>query len=86
MAVPASFEEADLILDKPEGMTYDQCDVLSVTKIKDAYDNPILISCWKLTKAELEEINKTGRLWIMAFGDTMTPIAVCGIKPFERKA
>jgi hypothetical protein len=80
--VPASFDAANCVLDKPPEMSYDQCDPLSVLRTKTDGGNPVCISCWKVTKEELEEIIRTGRVWLTVYGFTMPPCALTGEVPF----
>jgi len=42
----------------------------------------VVISCWKLSEAELEEINKTGLLWVsqMNFNQPLQPISLTVFK------
>lgn len=82
MAVPASFPESNRVLEKPPDMTADQCEALSIADVTYADGTPGVISCWKLTREELEEINRTGRVWLIVLGHTMPPAAIEGIKPF----
>lgn len=82
MAIAASFDEANVVLDKPQGMSYEECEALSVWRGPTQGGNPVVVSCWKLTQEELEEINRTGRVWLMLYGETMQPAIVCGVKPF----
>ena len=80
MAVPASFDESNAVLEAPANV---DCQALSVyrTEIQDGI--PVIFSCWKLTAAELGEINRTGRVWLGILGVTMPPALVLGTKPFE---
>lgn len=78
-----SFDESNLVLGKPNEMTHDQCNSLSVWRGKQADDATVVISCWKLTKEELEEVNKTGRIWLRVCGQTMPPVCLEGISPFK---
>lgn len=80
MAVPASFDGADTVLDKPADMSYEECGVLAVRR-GAIQDQPVVLSCWKLTPEELAEIIKTGRVWLLVLGYTMPPVEVCGIDP-----
>lgn len=86
MAIACSFDESNLVLDKPPGMTYEECEALSVWRGQNSADQPVVISCWKLTVEEFEEIRKTRRVWLMVYGDTMQPAVVCGKKPFGEQA
>jgi hypothetical protein len=80
--VPASFDEANTVLGKPSDMTADDCEALSVLRTETVSGLPVVVSCWKLTQKELEEINRTGRVWLLVYGQTMPPVALDGSKPF----
>ncbi len=78
----ASFDEANLVLGPPPGMTEEQVGSLSVWRGAYADGRPVVISCFKVTKEELEEINRTGRVWLHVFGVTMPPVWLGGRNPF----
>jgi len=78
--VPVAFAEANMVLDKPDCMSRDQCEPINVCVGQSGNVN-VIISCWKLTKEELEEINRTGRVWLHVLGTQMPPVIVNGIKP-----
>lgn len=78
----ASFPESNAVLDKPRDMTYEQCEAASVFKGVSSDGHPIVVTCWKATQAELDEINRTGRVWLYVYGETMPPCAVGGENPF----
>ncbi len=82
MAVATSFEESNAVLGKPDGMSHEQCESLAVLRTETTGGIPTVVSCWKLTRAELDEVNRTGRIWVSVAGVTMPPIAVDGEKPF----
>jgi hypothetical protein len=70
------------VLGKPADMDHDDCSCLSVLRTRvNNHRIPVVISCWKLTAEELEEINSTGRIWLMVSGETMPPAVVSGTKP-----
>lgn len=77
--IATSFDESNHVLGRPPSMTDEQCDPLSVFM-----GNDVVISCWKLTKEELEMINKTGRVWLWVMGDTMPPVALSVASPFRK--
>ena len=84
--VPTSFSEANWVLDPPEDLDSETCESLSVMKAETEGGYPIIISCWKLTKEELEWINQTGRVWLTVMGETMPPVelrAACPAQPQE---
>lgn len=79
---PTSFDESNAFLSKPEDLSDDQCVPLSVQSgLLQPDDLPIILSCWKMTKEEQEEIAKTGRVWLGVLGNSMPPVLVAGIKP-----
>lgn len=82
MAELCSFDEANTVLDKPSDMTYGQCQAASVLRAVQHNGQPVVISCWKLTQEELDEINRTGRVWLGVLGITMPPSYIAGIRPF----
>jgi hypothetical protein len=81
MAVPASFEESNEVVSPPPGISEVQS--LSVLRSQFANGTPCLVSCWKLSAAELEEIKRTKRVWLAVLGTGMPPCFVAGEKPFE---
>lgn len=81
--IPTSFDESNHVLDKPQDMDRADCDALSVWVGPTPQGFPVVISCWKLTKEELEEIQRTGRVWLWVFGVTMPPVALETAKPFQ---
>jgi hypothetical protein len=82
MATPASFEESNAVLEKPGDTGVDDCTSALSVCIAQHHGVPVVISCWKLSAKELEEINRTGRVWLGICGDTMPSAWVAGIKPF----
>lgn len=80
--VSTSFDESTEALSRPADMTEEQCNPLSVWRGPHEDGTPLVISCWKLTQEELEEFNRTGRIWLIVCGHTMPPVALTAIKPF----
>lgn len=71
MAKPIEFEEQNRVY-KAEGCG----DLPALVASKNE-----IVSCWELTKEELEEINKTGKIWLICVG-SQPPVSVEGFKPF----
>lgn len=78
-----AFDEENQVLGPPKGMTEEDCYSLSVYRGIDGAGRPIVVSCWKPTKEELEEIARTGRVWLLLWGQTMQPASVTGFSPFS---
>lgn len=78
----SAFDEENGVLDGPPGMSPDECECLSVYRGKDNDGFDVVISCWKPTPEEWEEMRRTGRVWLVVCGRTMPPVAVLGKSPF----
>ncbi len=76
MPEPIPFKHANADLAAPQGMT--NCDSLPIARTDDGR----MISCWRFTKPELEQLYHTGVLWVHVFGDRHPPIAFTTQDPF----
>jgi hypothetical protein len=67
---------------KEQNVTYtaEGCNDLPAHKAADQ-----IISCWKLTKEELEQINKTGVIWFSVMGQSQPPIWLGTENPFKEE-
>ena len=83
--VPSGFDQENGVLDPPIGMDATDCHALSVWRGLTYGDTPVVISCWKVTAEELEEIRRTGRVWLYIMGTTMPPAYPTGFNPFEER-
>lgn len=84
MAIGVSFDESNMALSPPEGVSEDEVYSLSVLKtiiLSNNEPQPVVISCWKVSQEELDEIIRTKRIWLLVMGKTMPPVCVEGIKP-----
>lgn len=77
---PIRFAEANRELQKPEGMTDEQCASLPV------YTNgQQCVSCWQATWKERIRFLFTGKAWLWVWsGETQPPVAVTVNDPFSR--
>lgn len=81
---PTGFAESNHTLNRPSDMTEEQCTPLSVWVGDGSEGFPWCISCWKMTKEEVEEFQRTGRIWLLVAGRTMPPAALTATKPFVK--
>lgn len=82
--IPVSFPESNAVLGKPLDMTDEECSPLAVWKGKDAQGFNVIISCWKFNKEDLEEIQKTGQIWLWTYGTLAPPVALTTEHPFKQ--
>lgn len=76
--LPSNFDESNGSLDPPKGVSPDECHPLYVFR-----DGRHVVSCWRVTQDELDEINRTGRVWLTIWGPTMPPALPSGTYPFK---
>jgi hypothetical protein len=86
--LPIDFPEKNFVFKKPPDMTDEQCSDLSVWRGDIPCDEqgncfPGIISCWKLSKEDLEEIQRTGVIWLSITGHGMPPVSVFTENPFQ---
>lgn len=81
MGVPTAFDEENVLLDKPDEMSRDECVPLSARVIVYSDGMTGFITCWKISLEELEEIKRTGRIWITILGSGLPPHRIDGVKP-----
>lgn len=81
--IATSFSEENLILDPPPQLREENIECLPVFAGRAEDGTPIVISCWKITAEEMEEMKKTGRVWLMVFGHGMPVVSVVGKNPFR---
>ena len=86
--LPTTFPQSNKVFTKPKGWTDEQCSDLPVwvgSVMIDEFNNlaPAIISCWKLSKEDLEEIQKTGQIWLSITGQGMPPVSLFTENPFR---
>jgi hypothetical protein len=85
--IPVDFPEKNLVYTKPKGWTDEQCSDLPVwsgpVKIDEQGNTAAsIISCWQLSKEDLEEVNKTGRIWLCVSSNVQPPVSIFTENPF----
>ena len=85
MAKGIKFPQSNNSLGAPQGQE-EEVYPLPIYKSEPTDPNgPYHISCWELSKEELEEVKKTGKIWLHVFGPTTYPICVMGLDPWPEK-
>lgn len=70
---PITTEHTNSVLKVPEGQEKEVMD-LPITRLKFGDGTRAVESCWELSKEELEEVKKTGRIHFTCIGNTHPPI------------
>ncbi len=78
MGNPVDFTGANMVFRAPESMTSDECSDLPVLK-----SNGQIVSCWRLSEAEIARVNQTGVVWLSVYGQSTPPVVVAGTGLFE---
>jgi len=73
MADPVDFKGSNLVLGAPEG-------VENVSPLPVFRTQAQVISCWKLSVAELAEVNRTGCVYLAVMGHTQPPVYLASEK------
>lgn len=82
--LPTTFESSNFVFTKPMDMTDEQCSDLPVFKGKTSDGYPVIISCWKFSKEDLEEIEKTNCIYLSITGNGMPPVSLFTENPFDK--
>lgn len=83
--LPTTFEQVNKVFGKPDNMTDEECMSLPVYQGKYSDGWPCIISCWKFSKEDIEEIQRTGCIWLSITGNSMPPVSLYTENPFEQK-
>jgi len=82
---PVSFEESNCTYENNGGISINGIDVASAFQGHTKDDIPIVVTCWKMTEEELEEFQRTGRIWVLTLGHVIPIQQLFATKPLERK-
>lgn len=80
--LPIDFPERNKVFTKPDSMTYEECSDLPAWVGQTPYATPLIISKWKLSKEDIEEINRTSELWLKVVGSVQPPVELSTEYPF----
>jgi len=82
---PANFEGSNAIMEPPGGMTDDECGTifakLTHVLLANGEWHPCTVTCWKPNRAEMDEIERTGRVWLTILGHGMPPVILGAVEP-----
>lgn len=80
--MPVEFPESNAVFGKPDSMTDEQCMPVHGWKGSSADGLPTIITCWTLSKEDLEEIQQTGRIYFGMTGTALVPHFLSVESPF----
>lgn len=80
--MPIDFEHANANFHKPKDMTDEQCQTLPAWRGNYPDGQSVIISCWKLSKEDIEEVLKTGVVWLHVVGGITPPVSIDTQNPF----
>ncbi len=80
---PKEFKESNFRFTKPAGTTDDQVKPLPVHRGTTTDNKPVIVSCWELSDEELEELARTKKLWLLIYGNGMSPVSIQTESPFQ---
>ena len=81
---PIHFEQANTVFTAPPGMTDAECGPLPAFVHRDDTCG-FSLSCWQLTAQEMQEINRTGRLWLFVSDPGQPPVSIQTRDPFKEE-
>lgn len=81
--LPTTFQGSNFVFTKPKSMSDEECSDLPVFRGKDTEGTPVIISCWKFSKEDLETIQKTGVIYLQTIGEVTPPVALYTENPFQ---
>jgi hypothetical protein len=82
------FPESNETLIKPPKLKDEQCASLRVWKGTGPIDEagtiaPLIVSVWKLTREDIEEIQRTGTVYMICAAISQPPVSLQTENPFE---
>lgn len=83
--IPKNFPEANCVFKKPNGFTDEQCGDLPTFMGTGPDGVAVIISCWALTKEDIEAINQNGVIYLTIVGIGMPPVSLGTENPFKYK-
>lgn len=76
MADPVGFEGAN-------GIFYGPTEDIRDLQVFASADPPMIVSAWRLSRAELEQVNQTGVVWLTIYSTGMPPVSITSDPPLR---
>lgn len=86
MAETINFPGANVRLDAPPGLEEQVHDIVAYKGPCTCGDCPEqVVTCWRLSPEELEQVKKTGVVWLYLMGPSMQPAYIGTDSPFHQE-
>lgn len=82
---PVKFAEQNIIFERPYDMNDEECKPLPAFKGPDEHGFPVVISCWELTREEVDQVIGTGKIWSVVVCTQPSPMSLQTNSPFKPK-
>lgn len=80
----SNFDQSNITMEPPDGVSCDEVMPISAFMGENASGQRVTITCWKITKEELEELHRNGgRVWLTILGLGMPPVTLTTENPFR---
>jgi len=81
--IPVAFDNENVVLNPPREPAFRDVEPLPVYQGPDSDGMEVTIACFKMSREELDEINRTGRVWIILRGEVVPIFTLDGVSPFK---
>ena len=86
MVEAVRFEGCNVIMKKPEGMTDKECGDLPVYRGEcDSPMGQVMVSCWKLTEDDFDQLITTGCVYLWVYGNMHPPVSITTFPPVTQE-
>lgn len=81
--LPIGFPQENMLLGLPEDLIHEEHSILPACQAVHRDGLPLVITCWKLSKEDLETITRTGKVWLSVVGTDMPAVQLDAESPFS---
>jgi len=82
---PIKFPQQNFEFRKPDSMTDEECGSLPCYMGQDTKGRPVIVSCWKLTPLEIQEILESGCIYMTVYGTRPYPVCLQTDSPWPNE-
>ena len=78
--IACGFDEANVSLGPPDGLSEDEVHTVRAFRGVDEAGHTCVVTCWRATPEEIQQIARTGRVWMVSLSGMM-PVKLQAEKP-----